>query len=155
MNRNALIACIQLNLLRRPLLRVQTVQDCLAKTRDEVNAMIESGELPFAFDLSAKPATRKELRIFTLCVAEKTGWKNPAGQTKNYQLSEVIRAILPQRDVRSTELRNLFACSCDHIYQLADNLKVTRKPAATGGPNSYTVFHRASVETFLAQRRIV
>jgi hypothetical protein len=150
----ALLATISFNLLRRPLLRVETVQDCLGKSRDEVDAMIQDGSLAYAFDISTKPGTRTEPRIFTLCVAEKTGWRNPSGQTKNYQLAEVVGMILPQRDVRSTELRNLFACSCDHIYQLANNFKVTRKPAATGGPNSYTVFSRASIETFLTRRVI-
>lgn len=156
MNPTALIASIQISLLRRPLLRPQTVQDCLDKTRDEVNAMIESGELAFAFDLATKPGTRTDPRIFTLCVAEKTGWKSPAGQTKNFQLPEVIGMILPKRDVRSTELKKLFACGSDHVYQLAKkNFTVARKPKDADGPNSYTVFHRASVERFLAQRRMI
>jgi hypothetical protein len=154
MNPNALIACIQINLLRRPLLRVQTVQDCLDKTRDEVNAMIDSGELAFAFDLAAKRESRTDPRVFTLCVAENTGWKNPAGQTKNYRLPEVLGMILPQRDVRSTELKRIFACSSKHIYKLAENFTIARKPTVNDGPNSYTVFRRTSVEKFLAGRRM-
>jgi hypothetical protein len=155
MSLEILIACIQIKLLRCPLMRVQTVQDCLAKTRDEVNGMIESGELPFAFDLSTKPGTRKEPRIFSLCVAEKTGWKNSAGQTKNYHLSEVIGMILPRRDVRSTELERILACSEQHVHTLKTNFTAIRKPAVKSGPNSYTVFQQASVEKFLTERRMV
>jgi hypothetical protein len=130
------------------------VQDCLCKTRDEVNALIESGDLAFAFDLSTKPKTRKEPRVFALCVAEKTGWKNPAGQTKNFQLAEVVGMILPSRDVRSTELKRIFGCGSDHVYQLSGQFKTVRKPAVKDGPNSYTVFDRASVANFLEKRRI-
>ena len=64
--------------------------------------MIEDGSLPFAFDLSTNQGARKDPRVFTLCVAEITGWKNPIGQTKNFRLPEVIGMILPKRDVRST-----------------------------------------------------
>jgi hypothetical protein len=155
MNPAAFIACIQINLLKCPLMRMQTVQDCLNKSRDEVNAMIESGELPFAFDLSSKPGCRRELRVFSLCVAENTGWKNPAGQTKNYQLPEVVGMILPRRDVRSSELTRFFAVGHDHVHRLGKNFTVTRKPSAKGGPNSFTVFDRPSVEKFLISRRLV
>ena len=129
MNPQILITCIQINLLRCPLMRPETVQDCLGKSREQVNAMIDSGELPFAFDLSANPKARKEPRIFSLCVAEKTGWKNEGGQTKNYQLPEVIGMILPNRDVRSTDLKRILACSSEHVYNLAkENFTVVRKP---------------------------
>src|ERR1700733_8715964 len=109
MNPNTLIACIQISLLRRPLLHAETAMDCLDKTRFELNAMIQNGELAFVFDLATSQNTRKEPRIFTLCVAEMTGWKSPAGQTKNFRLSEVVSMILPQRDLRSTELKRIFA----------------------------------------------
>lgn len=155
MNPQILIACIQLNLLKCPLLRPETVQDVLNKSRDEVNAMIQSGELAFAFDLAAQPGKQKDPRILTLCVAEKSGWKNPIGQTKNFQLPEVIGLILPKRDVRSTELKGLFACSHQHVHRLKNNFKISRQPVEQDGPNSYTVFSRASIENFLAKRRMI
>jgi hypothetical protein len=155
MNPQILIACIQINLLKCPLMRAQTVQDCLNKSRNEVNAMIESGALPFAFDLAPTNSKRKEPRVFTLCVAESTGWKNPAGQTKNFHLPEVIGMILPKRDVRSSELKRIFACSRDLIGDLAENFSVARKPVVNDGPNCFTVFHRESVATFLEKRRIM
>lgn len=82
MNPQILITCIQINLLRCPLMRPETVQDCLGKSREQVNAMIDSGELPFAFDLSANPKARKEPRIFSLCVAEKQAGKMRGGRQK-------------------------------------------------------------------------
>jgi hypothetical protein len=156
MNPQALIACIQINLMQRPLMRVQTVQDFLNKTRAEVDEMIEDGSLPFVFDLALNQAARNDPRIFSLCVAESAGWKNPAGQTKNYQLPEVIGMILPKRDVRSTELKRIFSCRSDHVYRLAkNNFTIARKPTAHDGPNSFTIFHRASVERFLTNRRML
>jgi hypothetical protein len=151
-----LIACIQVNFLKTPLLRVQTAQDCLSTTRDEVTAMIEDGRLPFAFDLALCPGTRKEPRIFTLCVAEMSGWKNPIGQTKNLKLPEVVELIIPKRDVRSTELKRILAVGHQHIYQLAKkHFKIVRKPAMKDGPDSYTVFSRTSIARFLDRRRIL
>jgi hypothetical protein len=137
-------------------MRPETVQDCLGKSREQVNAMIDSGELPFAFDLSTNPKARKEPRIFSLCVAEKSGWKNEAGQTKNYQLPEVVGMILLNRDVRSTDLKRILACSGEHVYVLAkENFTVARKPKVHDGPNSFTVFNRPSVEKFLISRRMI
>ena len=153
MNPQALIACIQINLLKRPLLRVETVQDCLALSRDQVNQMIENGELPFAFNL-ASDSKRTDPRVFALSVAEKTGWKNPVGQTKNLKLPEVIGMILPKRDLRSTELERILACSHQMVFRSKNKFTSARKPAASSGPNSYTVFTRASVETYLTQRRM-
>jgi hypothetical protein len=154
MNAAAIIACVQLSLLRCPLLRVETVQDCLSASRDQVNKMIESGELPFAFDL-ANESKRADPRVFALCVAEKTGWKSPCGQTKNFNLPEVIGMILPKRDLRSTELMRILACSHQLVHDSKNKFTVARKAAASSGPNSYTVFTRASVATFLAKRRMV
>ena len=167
MNPNALIATIQINLMRRPLLKLETVCDCLDKTRDQVSAMIDNGELPFAFDLATVFSKRRvhrnnqernwtrQIRVFSLCVAERTGWTNPAGQTKNFSLPEVIGMILPARDVRSTDLKNRFNCSSDHIYNLAPNFTIIRRPAVKDGPESYTVFKRDSVAAFLEKRRML
>lgn len=156
MNPAAIFAAINVTLLQRPLLRVETAQDCLNKSRREINAMIENGELPFAFDISTDQGRTKEPRIFTLCVAEKTGWKSPIGETKNFQLNDVLAMVLPKRDLRSTETARIFACSGDQIQKLAKlNFTVTRKPTATDGPNSYTVFSRASVARWLESRRII
>ena len=155
MNPVALIASIQISLLRRPLLHMRTVQDCLDKTQEEVANMIECGELAYAFDVAMPAASRKEPRVFALCVAEKAGWKNPVGATRNLQLPEVVNMILPGRDVRSTELTRLFSCSHQQVYQLAAQLQVTKKPEAAAGPTAYTVFSRASVAEWLAERRIV
>jgi hypothetical protein len=117
--------------------------------------MIESGELPFAFDLAPKTASRKEPRIFSLCVAEKAGCKLPCGATKNFSLPEVVGLILPKRDVRSTELTRLFSCSQQQVHAMKADFITTMMPKATDGPHSYTVFDRASVEAFLSQRRML
>lgn len=72
------------------------------------------------------------------------------------QLSEddVYRLILPNRDLRSTELKRILACSSDHIHNLKPHFTVVREPSQADGPNSYTVFSRASVVDFLRSRRL-
>jgi hypothetical protein len=76
------------------------------------------------------------------------------GATKNLGLPEVINLVLPQRDIRSTELTRLFSCAQQHVHHIGYKFKVAAKPRSTSGPNSYSVFARQSVARFLEQRRI-
>jgi len=67
---------------------------------------------------------------------------------------DVYKLILPNRDLRSTELKRILACSSDHIHNLKDFFTITRPPRQEDGPNSYTVFARASIVDFLKSRRL-
>lgn len=154
MNPQALIATIKINLLRRPLWQVGTVSDCLDMTRDEVMAKIDSGEFAWAFNIAAAKS-RSETRILAHCVVENAmGPLNEIGATRNLQLPQVLDLVLPKRDIRSTELKRIFSCAHNHVHQIAQSFSVASKPTATDGPNSFTVYHRASVAKFLTDRRI-
>lgn len=150
----ALVAVIKRNIARRPLWPVKVIENFFDLTGEQVVARIENGEFEYAFNITTEKR-RREPRILALCVLEKT--MSPfkeARATHNLKFPQVIDLILPQRDVRSTELRRIFCCSSGHVYQLARYFTVTKKPTARDGPKSYTIFSRASVAKFLERRLI-
>jgi hypothetical protein len=142
-------------LLRRPLWKMQSVQDLLLLEYEQVLALIHSGELCWAFDIRGR-GRRVEPRVLAHCVVErKFGVINEIGPTRKLTIRKVFQLILPRRDVRSTELKRKFSCEQQHIHFLGrENFTIARKPQATDGSNSFTVFGLASVEKFLAKRRI-
>lgn len=151
----ALLQTIRLNLMLRPLLHRETAQDCLCLPREEINKMIKSGELAWAFEVG-KSDKKTEPRILTLCVVEKQIGPIPAiGASKNLRLDEVVDLILPQRDIRSTELKRILSCGNDWFRANKSSFKIVQPANATDGPNSYCVISRASVGEFLAKRRIL
>jgi hypothetical protein len=151
----AIVQTIKVNLMRRPLWHHRTVMDCLDLTREQLNERIQNGQLAFAFEVGTAKRI-SEPRILSLCVIENQLGPIPGiGSTRNMGLSEVIdKFILPQRDIRSTELCRLLSLERKAVYKMAAALVKTQEPIATDGPNSYTVFSRASVAEFLAARRI-
>lgn len=158
MTSTAPIMPLKNKLVRRPLWKVKSVGDFLDLEYDQVLAKIQCGEILWAFNIATRVSrgSRIEPRVLSHCVVEKKmGEIAEIGATRKLTLEKVIGLILPKRDVRSTELKRVFACDGDHVYALAkDNFTVTRKPTAKDGPNSYTVFSRASIENFLAKRRM-
>ena len=155
-NPAVLLQVIKVNLLRRPLWQLATVSDCLDMPREEIEAEIESGKIPWAFNIAATTKTRQETRVLGACIVERAmGPVNGIGATQNMQLPEVLNLVLPARDIRSTELQRIFSCTHQHVYQLANNFRVTRKPESHDGPESCTVFARSSVASFLGERRIL
>jgi hypothetical protein len=67
---------------------------------------------------------------------------------------EVYRLILPNRDIRSTELKRILACSSDHVHNLKRHFTVTQEPRQEDGPNSFSKFSRPSIVDFLKSRRL-
>jgi len=150
----ALAQVIRQNALRRPLCKVITAECFLDLTHDQVMARIQNGNFPWAFNIGAGKL-RSEPRILALTVVEKIFGVHPAiGATKDLRLKEVIDIILPARDIRSTELQRFLSCESGQIRILRSQFRVTRAAKATDGPNSFTVFSRASVAAWLAKRRM-
>ena len=155
MNARPLKEMIWVNLKRRPLWSVRVLEDFFSLTRQQVIEKIENGDFPWAFNVGCG-TRRKEIRLLGHGVTEKTIGPFPEiGATKNLKLIEVVDLILPQRDVRSTELRRIFSCSSKLVYDLAKDFRVAKKAMAKDGPYSYTVFQRASVAKFLENRRML
>ncbi len=160
MNPVAVIAVIKINLLRRPLMHPSVAEDCLDVSRTRFDAMIESGELPWAWDLSSgRSRNRKEVRVLAHSVVERaTGPIQAIGATRNLKLPEVVNLILPQtrETLRGAELQRLFHVSSDLIRNLSDAREIKRVnerlPAV--GPNASPRFTFASLVELLSRRRI-
>ncbi len=86
----AIIATIRINLLRRPLMHSSVAEECLDISRGKLNSLIESGALPWAWNLSCGGA-RAEIRVLAACVVERLAGPLPGvGATRNLQLPEVV-----------------------------------------------------------------
>ena len=159
MNPVALIATIKINLLRRPLWESDSVEECLDISREKLMAMIECGELAWAWNIGLG-STRQELRILGHCVVERQMGVIPQiGATRNLKLPDVVNLILPgtRETLRGTELQKLFLCNPDQIRRLrvSGDLEVVPESLPPGGPNSSPRYTRASVAKFLEKRRVV
>ena len=151
---DALLQAVRLNLLRVPLFHPETVMNLLDITRDQVKAKIEDGTFFWAFEVG-QSKRRSEPRILALSVVEQQLGPLPAiGATRNLKLPQVIDLILAARDLRSTEIKKLFACGNDWLRDMKPNFVVVQGAKSTSGPNSYTVFSRASVADWLGKRRM-
>ena len=158
MNPAALIAVIKINCLRRPLWHPCTVEECLDISRPQLNALIESGELAWAWNIGSGSA-RKEIRILAHCVAEKAmGVQVALGATRNLKLPEVLNLILPttRETLRGTELQRLFHARPDLIHDLhaAGELERVKESQPATGVNASPRYTRNSVAKLLENRRI-
>ena len=154
----ALLATIRLNLLRRPLLHASTVEDCLDISPFQLLALIESGALPWAWNLAAG-RSRKEIRVLAHSVVERAiGTAGNIGATRNLKLPEVIGLILPKLrpSLKGTELQRLFHIGPDLVRYLSEakvlSLIPENRPAK--GINSSPRFTRVSVVKLLETRRL-
>lgn len=134
----------------RPLLKLSSCEDFFDRDYDTLILDVENRILCFAWDIASPGTTRREVRL----------WRGAAlafyhdRPVPKVSEDDVYKLILPNRDLRSTELERIFSCTHQHIYSLADLLSITRPPVQADGPNSFTVFSRASIVTFLRARRI-
>ena len=158
MNPIALIAAIKINLLRRPLMHLETVSDCLDMSREEIMAKIDSGDFAWAFNIAAGKS-RAETRVLAHCVVEKSLGTIPAiGATRNLKLPEVVNLILPPKreTLRGAELQRLFHASANLIHDLsaAGEIKKVSEKLPAHGVNASPRFTRDSLVKLLERRRL-
>jgi hypothetical protein len=134
----------------KPTLALESCADFF--DRDYLTLMIdvENQVIKFTWDIAAAGVGRREIRIYAPSAWAFCYQKPMPGLTED----QVYKLILPNRDIRSTELARILACSSDHIHHIKDFFVVTRPPRDADGPNSFTVFSRASIEQFLRSRRL-
>src|SRR6185369_16719105 len=119
----------------RPLIKLSSCVDFFDRDYDTLIIDVENQQLRFAWDIAAPGATRREVRV----------WRGSAmafcqnQPVPKISEEEVYKLILPNRDIRSTELQRIFSCTHPHVTQLAPLFVVTRPPAQADGPNSFTV----------------
>ena len=155
----ALIATIRINLARHPLWPLGIVQESLDVSRQQLMAMVDTGELSWVWDISTK-RLRKELRVLGHCVVDRqSGPVSGIGATKSLKLPEVLNLILPQvrPSLRGVEIQRLLACSPDAVRDLhqAGELVRVKETIPSKGINASPRFTRASVAKFLSDRRLV
>lgn len=144
----------------KPTLALDSCADFFDREYDTLLADVENRVIKFAWDIASrnaetlKPETlkekRREIRIYA-----PSAWAFCYGRPMPAMSEDdVYKLILPNRDLRSTELKRILACSHQHIHELKENFITTREPSQADGPNSFTVFSRESVVNFLRARRM-
>ena len=153
----AIIATIKINVPRRPLWQAETVQECLEISREKLMALIESGELAWAFNIGIGQ-TRQEIRVLGHCVVEKQSGPIPGlGRTRSLNLPEVLNLVLPARpQLRATEVQRIFCCQHHQVHKLIrlGEFAKVQEQLPKCGPNGSPHVTRASVAKFLEKRRM-
>ncbi len=134
----------------KPTLPSESCADFFDREHDVLVLDVENQVIKFAWDIATPGAGRREIRIYA-----PSAWafyfQQPMPKISE---EDVYRLILPNRDLRSTELKRILACSSDHIHNLKPLFVTTREPRQEDGPNSFSVFSRASLVDFLRSRRL-
>ncbi len=141
----------------RCLSTVETLRDWLRLTHDQVMAAIESGLIPYAFDLRYAARERSEIRLWHPTVSAliesdgKDSGPRPAFES-------VIEQLVPDRfDIKSSSLETLWSVSHPHVHRLirAGCIPTKRAPRATHGPASCALLYPEGLRQFLRSRRFV
>ncbi|HEY4414487.1 MAG TPA: hypothetical protein VGO57_02250 [Verrucomicrobiae bacterium] len=136
----------------KPTLALESCADFFDRDFVELMEDVEDGVIKWAWNIAEQigDGIRKEVRVYA-----PSAWAFCYNQPMP-KLSEedVYRIILPSRDIRSTELQRILACSHQHIHVIKQFLIVTQPPRQEDGPNSYCKFSRESIVAFLRSRRI-
>lgn len=145
---------MQLDLIdiKRPLIKLSSCEDFFDRDYDSLAADAEAGIFLFAWNIAQPDAQRRELRVWR--DSAMAVWHNrPLPKITE---DDVYRLILPMRDIRSTELMRIFSCSQELVRDLdTTRCLIPKCPRrAEDGPNAYTLYERAGIESFLRSRRL-
>lgn len=137
----------------RCLTTAETLRDLLRLTHDEVMAAVDSGVLPYAFDLRAPGADRAEVRIWHPS-AEALVKSNGSDSGPRPAIDALLHQLIPGHDVRSSSLERWWTISHQHVHCLikAGCLPVKRAPQVRLGPNSFHLLSADGLRTFLRHR---
>ena len=139
----------------RCLTTAETLRDLLRITHDEVMAAVDSGVVPYAFDLRTPGADRLEIRIWhpSAEALVKSGGKDSGPRIPT---DDLLHHLVPGHDVRSSNLERWWTVSHQHIHALikAGSLPVRRAPSVRLGPHSFFLLAADGLRTFLRTRLI-
>ncbi len=143
----------------KPTLALSSCADFFDRDYGTLILDVENRLIKFAWDISYECGVRnaecgiearREIRIYA-----PSAWAFCFGRPMPALTEDdVYKMILPGRDIRSTELERILACSHQHIHRIKEFFTVTREPVQADGPNSFTVFSRASIVGWLKLRRV-
>ena len=134
----------------KPTLALESCADFFDRDCDTLRLDVENQLIKFAWDIATAGSTARCIRIYAPS-AWAFCYNKPMPRLTE---DEVYRLILPGRDIRSTELQRILACSHQHVHELKIYFRVVRQPVQADGPNSFTVFARQSIVDFLKSRRL-
>lgn len=138
----------------RPLVPLEAVQVLLDRDEDAVLALVEKGDLGWAWDIRTPTATRREVRVWRESVLELMGADIAE---RHGTCLGVLDTFLPHRDLRLTELARWFACSSSHVSNLIRDgcLALAGERPDHSSVAAVTRITRASVVSLLDGRRIL
>lgn len=152
--------------LRTPLVSLEVVRAALRQTTLEVLCLIESGRLPWVFDVAlAHGGTRRELRVLARCLADlQCGQRTFTGG--NDEFPAVLQTIFPMAQparpgsvpaLRADTVARQLCIKGTHCLALADSghFRLTSGTVRRAGPNGSPLVRYDSVCEFLKQRRVL
>lgn len=130
------------------LVTVEAARVLLSLDEDSVLALVDHGQLRWAWDIAVAQSRIREVRIWAQClVARQQGGEQP-GRDLAAVVPEVI-GVTTRTRLRASEVRGLLCCSQQHIQRLVAS------GALDGDVEDRTRWvTRISLEKFLTSRRI-
>ncbi|MHC1762793.1 MAG: hypothetical protein AB9869_00595 [Verrucomicrobiia bacterium] len=135
----------------RPMIPMELAMIILDCDEDQVLALVESGDLVFAWDIRTPRTRKREVRIWYLsliCQAE--GIPQPLPEEK-----DVLFSLFPhdEPELRSPEVQRMLSISQGHVTRLIRS-RAIRGTKGRPGPSGVAIVNRASLMDWLHQRRI-
>lgn len=143
--------------ISRPLLPLEVVMVLLDRNEDDVLALIDTGELSWAWDIRTPAADRREIRVWRDDVLRHLDRTSRGIRPADpLPLDQVMTAILPHSrpEIRSTEIQRIFSCSSSHVLNLVQAGCLAGLNAPGTGPNGFVRVTRLSVIQFLQLRTV-
>jgi hypothetical protein len=155
---------------RSPLVPLAVATLFLNRKPRGVLALIESGDLRWAFDIRSSPAASREVRILRDSLFEYTRLvpRECYYDSDQREFADLLAAILPGRKLArrpapsapvfsepplpASVVAQCFSCSAGHIHNLVRDRLL--REAERRAPGNQLYIHRASVVEFLWKRRM-
>jgi hypothetical protein len=146
-----------LELFRCPVVRLETIGDTLGLNEDEVLALLESGKFEWAFNIASKGATRREIRVLTVCLCHQV----EAFPCPFHSIDQAIASVIPlpvnaRPDcyaLPASLFRRRLACSQDLINSHIKAGELQVLPVRRAPKESPRVRHASAVR-FLRERAL-
>jgi len=143
-----------------PLWSINGVMGILKKDADEVLALILEGKIPWAWDISTKPETRAEWRIWPESVRayQRSNPSLPSlpsvkAITENSHAEVLCSIIGHSRPVlRGSEIRSIWTCDQQVITRHLRLANLQLDPSASSAAHVSPRIARASFEIFMQSR---
>lgn len=143
----------------RPLVPISTAMVLGDQDEDRVQAAIDTGAIPFAWDIRGLAAAAREIRMWreSLIWWLTTMGTFPTVAAQFPAIEDVVARLFPHsRDlIKGTELQRMLSCGHSHVINLIkDGLLDTTTEIRTG-PNGSPQITRVSITQLLLDRRVL